>query len=313
MRNNGTLNGILRDFRRKVRPNFAAKGYQFQCLNRFHDNALWIVRIFYIFSLILSYRLIAIISHRNPGSADFLWPVAWLDIATLKPAFSAIPIVLFIISATLVIWPTLRSLRALFSLLVLFTSAIDNSFGAINHGWHIWFWVSCILIFLPGHQSTLNRAYKLTTLSIIVYIQAAVLLTYSMAGTLKLLAGISSLIIGESGNFSPTGFSSLLADRMVAGSGTTVLGDFFIDNPLIAFPLFPALILIQTFSFPIALWVSLHRIWGLVLIVFHLGTGLLMDIYFETHVFWLALFLVCSPFTLDRPPWNQRTQNGLNR
>ena len=127
------------------------------------------------------------------------------------------------------------------------------------------------------------------------------------------LAGINSLIIGESGNFSLTGFSSLLADRMVAGSGTTVLGDFFIDNPLIAFPLFPVLILMQTFSFPITLWVNLHRIWGLILIGFHLGTGLLMDIYFETHVFWLALFLVCSPFTLAPHTWNQRAQSGLNK
>ena len=54
---------------------------------------------------------------------------------------------------------------------------------------------------------------------------------------------------------------------------------------------------------PAAFIPRLHRALGLVLIGFHLGTGLLMDIYFTAHVLWLALFFVYSPFRMERPRW----------
>ena len=135
------------------------------------------------------------------------------------------------------------------------------------------------------------------------------LLSYSMAGSLKLVAGIKSLVAGEMGNFSLLGFSSLLADRMVQGRGSTILGEFFVDNPYFGFPIFVALIFLQAFSFPVAFFPRLHRVCGLTLIGFHLGTGLLMDIFFTTHILWAALFLVCSPFRIDRGTWRGIDRN----
>lgn len=302
------LDAVLRKIRRKIRPNFAYLGDQFRSLKIFYGNCLWIIRIFYIVSLVFSYGFISSISHKSPESADFLWPVAWLSIGDLKQFFVFVPILFFLINCATVLRPELRLLRILFSLLCLFVVAIDNSFGGINHGWHIWFWISFILIFLPSHRAIPDRSHMLTTTNIIVYIQASILATYSMAGSLKLIAGIRSLIVGEIGNFSVLGFSSLLADRMVRGSGFTVLGDFFVNNPYLAFPLFVIVIFVQTASFPIVFFPRLLRIWGLTLIGFHFGTGLLMDIYFSTHVLWLALFLLWSPFRIDQGTWR-----GINR
>jgi hypothetical protein len=69
------------------------------------------------------------------------------------------------------------------------------------------------------------------------------------------------------------------------------------------------LIFVQTFSLPVAFFPRLHRIWGLTLIGFHFGTGILMDIYFPTHILWLAVFLVCSPFRVDRGTWRGIDRN----
>ncbi len=229
--------------------------------------------------------------------------MAWLDIGNLARYMVAVPIILFVLNRAVVLRPGLRLTRALFAVFCLFSSAIDISFGAINHSWQLWIWISVMMIFLPGHRGAQDSAHKLTVLSVMVYIQGMVLLFYSMAGSLKLMAGIKSLAAGEMGNFSALGFSSLLAGRMVQGSGVTVLGDYFITHPMFAYPFFLGLIVVQTLAFPAAFLPRLHRSLGLVLIGFHLGTGLLMDIYFPAHVLWLALFLVCSPFRVARPPW----------
>lgn len=294
------LDSALSQVRRLLRPNYATWGSQFRYLEKFHADSSWIIRFFYIASLLLSYSLINSLSHKNPSEAYFLWPIKWLEIGNLKQLWMILPIGLFVISCAVVLKTESRTLRAAFALFLLFTTAAGNSFGAINHGWHIWFWISFILVFLPNRFTEPDRSRMLTTLSIIVYVQASILLTYSMAGSLKLIAGIKSLIAGEVGNFSVVGFASLLADRMTQGRGTTVLGGFFVDHPGLGFPLFVVLILIQTLSFPVAFFPRLHQAWGLILICFHLGTGLLMDIYFGTHILWLALFLVCSPFCVSR-------------
>ncbi len=294
---------MIRDLRRKVRPNYALPGGQFEAVHRFYADCTWIIRGFYLVGLIFSYGLIAAISHKDPANADFLWPVAWLNIGGLHNYMVSVPIILFAVNIAVVLRPELRATRALFAVFCLFSSAIDISFGAINHGWHIWIWISVMMIFLPGHRGVPGRARKLTALSVMVYIQAMILLFYSMAGSLKVIAGIKSLAAGEIGNISALGFSSLLADRMVQGSGVTILGDYFIAHPMVGYPFFLTLILVQTLAFPAAFIPRLHRALGLVLIGFHLGTGLLMDIYFPAHVLWLALFFVYSPFRTAPPRW----------
>jgi hypothetical protein len=226
------LERILRSLRRTARPNYAHLNDQFRCLDVFYGNSAWIIRIFYIVSLTFSYTLIGTISHKNPDTAVFLWPVAWLDIGGLKDLFVTIPIILFLVNCAAVIKYEVRILRILFSLFCLFVAAIDNSFGAVSHGWHIWFWISFILIFLPSRRAMGERGFKLATLSIVVYVQATILLFYSMAGSLKLMAGVRSLVAGEMGNFSVLGFSSLCS----RGGARPSPGNFSWTTPISGFP-----------------------------------------------------------------------------
>lgn len=293
---------ILSDLRRVLRPNYCAKGEAFENLNRFFDNSIWVVRLFYVASLAITYRSIYTTSLRDPGAAYFQWPVYWLEIGDIKQQMVLIPIALFLVNCMLVIWQGSRLLRALFSLLLLFVAAIGNSYGGIGHGWHLMIWISLLLVFLPTTSEDVTRAQKVMTLSVIVYVQTTILLSYSMAGTGKLLYGFQSLFQGHAGgNFSPDGFASLLADRMIIGLGQDIFGDFMVGQPQLGRALFIFTILCQTASLAVAFLPRLHRLWGLILISFHLGTALLMGIYFGTHVLWLAIFLVCSPFAIDRP------------
>lgn len=219
-----------------------------------------------------------------------------MDYGQLKNYIFVVPIVMFIVNLAIVINHNFRILRALFCLLTLFAAALDLSFGAINHPWHMWIWISFIFVFLPNPESMSERAFKLSTVSTIVYVQAMLLLFYTMAGAGKFKAGIAALIAGTSGNFSLTGFASLLADRMLQGHGSTILGWVFVDWPYLGFLPFTAIIILQAISVFVAFIPRLHRIWGLMLILFHFGTALLMDIYFPTHVAWMAIFFVFSPF-----------------
>jgi hypothetical protein len=297
------MQSVIPALRRRLRPNYAESGAGLRRIETFFGNAQWTIRFFYGVSLFLSYGLIGSIYHKNPETADFLWPVAWLKIGGLAHYFVAVPIVLFLVNCLVALKPEIRTLRILFFLFTLFSAAIDNSYGAMSHGWHIWIWVSVVLIFLPRNSAVRDRAYKLTTLSVIAYAQAAILLTYSMAGSLKLIAGIKALVAGVSGNFSVMGFSSLVADRLVRGTGESILGWFVVDHPRLGYVVFLFVIFAQTLSILIALHPRLHRAWGMLLILFHLGTALLLDIYFATHVLWLVIFFVFSPFRVDRGRW----------
>ena len=250
------------------------------------------------------------IYQREPDAAFFLWPVSWLEFGSLRQYMVAIPILLFLLNCVIVFNYESRLLRILFAVLCLFDAAIVNSFGAINHGLHEWFWISFILIFLPNGKTVTGRAYKLATLSTIVYVQATLLLFYSMAGSAKLLAGLEALGAGNGGNFAPLGFSSLLAKRMINGDGSTILGWFFIDYPYFGMPAFTIVILIQSVSLIITILPRMHRLWGLCLIGFHLGTVLLLSISFTTHVLWLAIFMVTSPFILERSRFHTTGQSA---
>ena len=286
----------IQDMRRTMRPHYAPPASQFRHLSIFHTRSVWLVRMFYVVSVAYSYNFIGNIFHKDPDAAYFLWPVAWLEVGNLKQYMVAIPIVLFLVNCALMVDHGSRALRILFSALCLFAAAIDNSYGAINHGWHEWFWISFLLIFLPSRKAMDTRSYQLATVSNLVYVQTMLMLFYTMAGSAKLIAGLEALATGQGGNFAPLGFASLIAERMLHGHGETILGWIFLDWPYLGFPLFSLLILIQSASIIVAFIPRLHRIWGLLLIMFHFGTALLMDIYFPSHVLWLAIFLVLSPF-----------------
>ena len=115
---------------------------------------------------------------------------------------------------------------------------------------------------------------------------------YSLSGFWKGgTDGVQDLFAGLEGNFAPRGFALQLADRIVQTNTTPLLADIAIRNYWLGWPAFLVLIYAQFFALVAVFRPRLHVLWGYLIIGFHVGTGLLMDIFFQQHVMRCYLFV----------------------
>ena len=144
--------------------------YGWSIVHFHHFNCIWTVHLFYAVSLYLSCTMLGRLSHKDSDRLFLLWPLSWLEGTGLKTYFYVIPIILFIVNLVTLCFYRKAIFRFLFSVLCLFTAALDNSEGSINHSWHNWFWLAFMLIFLPNRSDLNSRGHKLATTSLLVYI-----------------------------------------------------------------------------------------------------------------------------------------------
>lgn len=229
---------------------------------------------------------------------ELVWPILWTASFPMLPLIDVLGLACAT-SAVLAFWkPRVVLFRAAFALTLLFSMAFPASTGAINHGDHEWFWIAFVFIFLP---KATGRSGRLSYCLTFATAQALVLTFYTLAGFWKTVSGFAALLHGAPGNFSPHALAWTLADRMTQTGTQPLLGPFFVENYWLAWPMFLFLIYVQFVSMVVAFRPTLHSAWGLILIVFHTGTFVLMEIAFPTHIFFLMLLLVASPF--QRPDW----------
>ncbi len=81
------------------------------------------------------------------------------------------------------------------------------------------------------------------------------------------------------------------------------LAGLVIAAPLLGWPMFLLLYYAELVAVAVAFRPRLIATWGLLLILFHLGTGAFMGIAFTDHVVWNALFMVLAPQADPRAPW----------
>jgi hypothetical protein len=101
------------------------------------------------------------------------------------------------------------------------------------------------------------------------------------------------------GAFHPTGFSLLVAQDLNITNRQTLLGEYLVTHHWVGWALFNGTILLQVTSLLAALRPRLHRLWGVGLMMFHLGTQLAMGFTFVPNLFLLGLLLLCSPWAPD--------------
>ena len=73
--------------------------------------------------------------------------------------------------------------------------------------------------------------------------------------------------------------------------------------PLLAWPFYLGLYFVEVVSIAVFFRPALHRVWGVLLIAFHFGTLLFLDIEFPLHILINALFFVLSPFAPQESNW----------
>ena len=298
-------NGFYRPIRRMLRSsNSAPQSYSTVPIH--FERARMIVLFYYIASVYISAQLLVGIGAavETTKSWDFLWPLYWVDPNYARTQLRVVATLCFLSSLLAVVFHRVLAIRILFCVLFLMSSTVANSSAGINHGTHAWFWVSFALIFLPGEkhatQNNSSRARMMSYITTVALVQTLLFLFYSMSGFWKIGIGIQAAIRGQDGGFSPQGLAYNLADRIVQTNTDPLLANFFIDNYFLAWFGLLAIMYIQFTAISVAFRPNLHRLWGMLLILFHLGTWLLMEILFNAHVLLLTMFFVFSPFRPEK-------------
>jgi len=236
---------------------------------------------------------------RQAERLDLLWPVAWIDWLGIVPSVDFI--IIFFSTGTVLaaMLPHLRWCRLAACAGLFFYISLFSSFGKIGHGWHAWFFVSLLLIFLPGGEKNRveqSRLKRQKYLSVILAVQGIILLFYSLSGFWKLSSGLSQAVEGGLSSFSIDGFAYVVADRLLSTGSETLAGPLIVSYPWVGWILFWSAVYFELFSIFVLFRPSLHRLWGLGLIGVHLGSVLIMSIVFSRNVLLIGLFFICSPF-----------------
>ncbi|MGF1475239.1 MAG: hypothetical protein ACFB6S_06710 [Geminicoccaceae bacterium] len=265
------------------------------------ERAAMVVQAYYAVSLFMLYdrsREIARLDGRA-GDLDPLWPIAWLDwvgadLGGMLMAHLAIVGGL----GGLLFWRRLWA-RVLVSLALLQFVALNNSFGFMGHGYHSWFWMSVALWFLPNGRPPSGSRGRFHTIRFLLGFSVApalMLLFYSLSGLYKAVFAISALFTEDISGLAPQAMALTLAWRIFETNAEPLWAHLVIGQPWLGWPLYLGLYYAELFAFMVFFRPRLHRLWGLILILFHIGTFLFMDITFPEHVLICALFLFMSPF-----------------
>lgn len=281
---------------------FAAQTGAFRCSTA-------IVSIFYCCTLFLAAsNLVHWEAWTSITEATPLWPVSWMGLSGPQ---AAIPWVFLLHVSTAVlaaVFPTIRIFRAGAFVGLLQFCALRFSIDEITHDLHAWIWVSFFMILLPdiGRRDVDPiRVERQKYLTVIWGCQAIVLLFYSISGFWKVLRGMQQLWIGEIHTFSRDALASHIALQSIQSGTESVFGRFFIMNPGLGWPLYLAVVYMELFSIVVAFRPQLHRIWGLGLILMHIGSGLTINVAFNFNVLILGLFFLNSPFASKRFDWHR--------
>ena len=260
----------------------------------------WLARFFYLFVTyyVFAFEGFTYVVRRPPSSPQ--WPVAllldafgggWVEFAP----FIAMCVALLGLLASVL--PGALALRLGVFLGVFILAALRNSYGAINHEHYIVVYASFALLFLPprigwgiGGGGRLARADTLAILRAFWLTQALALLPYALSGYWKIRHSGPELFNGDA-------MARLLLDR-IANQAADIppLLPLVVANDYIAQALLLGAVYMQIFALFALFRPHLHRPVGVGLILFHFGTGWLLNIPFEAHVVVNGLFLVFSPF-----------------
>ena len=274
--------------------------------SRAFDNTVSLVTLFYAINLYFAVDRLRSAPMWLDWSGEQvlspLWCVYWLHLVDIPTGAIAILLGNVVAALAAAIWPNVTLFRVASALGLLQMGALDNSFGKISHGNHLWLWVLIGLIFLPPNfnGTSVSRWVRQRTLDVFWGIQAVLLMFYSMSGLLKLLPVPFQFWAGQPTAFSPDALARHIADRALQTGSSSLFGDLFVENIWLSWPAFICGLFLETFSLAVAFRPRVHRLWGVALIGLHLSIGLTMGIWFIKNILLIGLFFLNSPFTPRR-------------
>lgn len=301
----------LRNLRRLLQGQpLAAGGLDLVAQRRGFDQARLLTYFFYLYML---YWFITVLvgywpQWRMVAEIVPLWPIYWLGWTGIRAGLDFLAGFSLLFGVLAVIQPENRIWRLGVFACFFAWYAFVNSFGKISHDGHAWTVAALLLVFLPnGNHDAFARspARRHAYLTIFWGIQFFVGLFYSMSGVWKIGIGLQQLFDGQLNTFHPHALANLVAFRMLQTNTETLLGWLVVEYPLLGWPLHLGGVYMELFSLVAVFRPQLHRLWGIGLVLFHIGTWLLMGIVFQTNIMLLGLFFIASPFALRPVVWSQ--------
>lgn len=268
-----------------------------------------LVRVFYVFLPLLAYSFF-----RNWSlplareNFEPLWPLFWSGAFNLS-GDATISIIRFgFLAASLlgILFYRHRVARLLVFLGVWQAHAFASSFGSPVHEMYPWVYASLIFVFLPSFdRNRIDGERDRRLLLFIWWAQASLMLLYTMAGVWKFHAALVQFLAGEIHGFSPHAFAYQVADWVPKLQREAPLSSLIIAHPLVAWPFYVGSHVFQLFAFWTMIRPSLQKIWAFELVLFHIGTFLVMGIEFDAFVLIVLVLLFFSPFIPEKVTFKQ--------
>ena len=267
---------------------------------------VWLVRFFYLFVFFLmntSLRLPVRLRRGDPPEP--VWPAAllndalgagWTEAAAGLPA---VPVASAALGILAMVFPGMLIWRFGVFLYLFIVVALDASFGTITHLDHFLVYVAFALLFLPaaaGRPDRMTRSAAVRCITAFWFAQCIPLFCYSLAGLWKVLFSGPELLASD-------GFVRIVLHQSLESGAAPLLAPYVVRHE----HLFQFLLLggVYTEVCAIFAWFRphLHRPFGVLLILLHLGTGWLLNVVFVNNLVVLGVFMVFSPFAPRRSSW----------
>lgn len=266
------------------------------------EKARVVVKYFYyisIFWLLDALSSLVLSNIRLESYSPDLWPLLWIKVVPNPELAAFIFFTLVILCGLLFYWHWFGRVVIFLGLLeyVALLFSLPKGGGA---EWYHWLNTAFIFIFMPNviHKKNPSKDKRLKFLLFFWGAQALFLLTYTFAGINKLLVQLDNP--SKPNLFDLHIFSDTIAHHITINPNATIAGELVAQSVFLSYSMYLAALFLQIFSFWIAFEPSFHRIWGLLLLLFHVGTAFTLDILFSRSVILAILLLWDSPFLVKR-------------
>lgn len=193
------------------------------------------------------------------------------------------------------LYPRSRGLRFFSTLALMLTVGISSSYGKVIHGYYGWLFASIALIFLPPINDAINTKKAKQIVQIIFCTQYSALMCYAMAGLWK-LRYIPKVAKSDGWEGLITGLGNIIAyEHVTFAHPISPISEFFVKHDYITGFMFLGLVALQTLSAAFALFPRCHIFLGLLLILFHVLSEIIVHIEFRAHLYLIVLLFIVWP------------------
>lgn len=246
----------------------------------------------------LAFQSLSVLNGRENFIREFsnqnfnpVWSVSWIKMLDLTTGANII-MLFFVASAFIgaLFYKHLLGRIMAFLGVLEFHALMSSSSVQVDHHWYLWLYATFLLCFLP------NTSDKKKFLFTFFCLQVVIFGIYSMVGLGRIRGTIADIGTGGVSAFAPEALALHIAYWLSQNNTTSLLGPFIIDHPWIGWPFFAGSMYLLLFSIWAVFKPSLHRIWALGLIIYHISIYLTMNMLFISPSLLLIFLFFDSPF-----------------